>query len=105
MAYREKLLGLEIPTPSYVAEICRRDRNSMNQQILESYSLWEEHGSESFLEAVWLCYESHAYGSGYIELMLRVADEEREVELLVSGQPAQSEIDRALAIYDTYSHC
>jgi hypothetical protein len=104
MAYREKLLGLDWPTPSYVAEICRRDRNSMNQQILELYALWEEAGSEGFLEAVRFCYESHAYGSEYVELMLRIPEEEREVELLVSGQPVQSEIDRDLAVYDTYSH-
>ena len=104
MAYREKLLGLDWPTPPYVAEICKRDRNSMNRQILELYSLWEEHGSESFLEAVRFCYESHAYGSEYIELMLRIPEQERKVELLVSVQPAQSEIDRDLAVYDTYSH-
>jgi transposase len=107
MAYREKLLGLDWPTPSYVAEICRRDRNSMNQQILELYALWEEAGSERFLEAVRFCYESHAYGSEYVELMLRVPEEEREVELpehKLSGQPVQSEIDRDLAVYDTYSH-
>lgn len=107
MAYREKLLGLDWPMPSYVAEICRRDRNSMNQQILELYALWEEAGSERFLEAVRFCYESHAYGSEYVELMLRIPEEEREVELsehTLSGQPVQSEIDRDLAVYDTYSH-
>jgi transposase len=104
MAYREKLLGLDFPTPPYVAEICRRDRNSMNQQILELYALWEEHGSESFLEAVRFCYASHAYGSEYVELMLRIPEEEREVELLLSSQPIQSEVDRDLAVYDTYSH-
>ena len=107
MAYREKLLGLDWPTPPYVAEICRRDRNSMNQQILELYSLWAKAGSERFLEAVRFCYESHAYGSEYVELMLRSSEEEREVELLElvqSGQPVQSEIDRDLAVYDTYSH-
>lgn len=100
MAYREKLLGLDWPTPPYVAEICRRDRNAMNQQILELYSLWEEAGSERFLEAVRFCYESHAYGSEYVELMLRIPEE----ELALSIQPAQSEIDRDLAVYDTYSH-
>jgi hypothetical protein len=107
MAYREKLLGLENPAPSYVAEICRRDRNSMNQQILELYALWEEAGSERFLEAVRFCYESHAYGSEYVELMLRIPAGEREGKLLehtLSGQPMQSEVDRDLAVYDTYSH-
>ena len=79
----------------------------MNQQILELYALWEEAGSERFLEAVRFCYESHAYGSEYVELMLRAPEEEREVELVehtLSGQPVQSEIDRDLAVYDTYSH-
>lgn len=105
MAYREKLLELDSPVASYVAEICRRDRNSMNQQVLKLYALWEEAGSERFLEAVQFCHESGVYGSEYVELMLRIPEDEvHEVELLLSGQPAQSEIDRDLAIYDTYSY-
>ena len=75
----------------------------MNQQMLKLYALWEEYGTEKFLEAVRFCYESQVYGSEYVELMLRIpADEEGEVELLLSGQPVQSERD--LAVYDTYSH-
>jgi transposase len=105
MAYREKLLELEAPTASYVAAICRRDRNSMNQQMLKLYALWEEHGTEKFLEAVRFCHESQVYGSEYVELMLRIpADGEDEVEPLLSSQPVQSEVDRDLAVYDTYSH-
>jgi hypothetical protein len=105
MAYREKLLELAEPTASYVAEICRRDRNSMNQQILKLYALWEEAVSEKFVEAIRFCHESQVYGSEYVELMLRIPeDEEPAVELLLSGQPVQSEIDRDLAVYDTYSH-
>jgi hypothetical protein len=105
MAYREKLLELEAPTASYVAAICRRDRNSMNQQMLKLYALWEEHGSDKFLEAVRFCHESQVYGSEYVELMLRIPEgEEDEVEPLLSSQPMQSEVDRDLAVYDTYSH-
>ena len=66
--------------------------------------MYIKEGSERFLEAVRFCYESHAYGSEYVELMLRIPEEEREVELPLSGQPVQSEIDRDLAVYDTYSH-
>ena len=105
MAYREKLLELEAPTASYVAAICRRDRNSMNQQMLKLYALWEEHGTDKFLEAVRFCHESQVYGSQYVELMLRIpADGEDEVEPLLSSQPVQSEVDKDLAVYDTYSH-
>jgi transposase len=105
MAYREKLLGLEEPTPSYVAEICRRDRNEMNQQILKLYALWEENGTEKFVEAVRFCSREQVYGASYVELMLRLEpDEESKMELLLSGQPIQDEIDRDLAIYDTYTH-
>jgi len=105
LAYREKLLELASPTASYVAEICRRDRNSMNQQILKLYALWEEAGSERFVEAIRFCHESRVYGSEYVELMLRIPeDEEPAAELLLSGQPVQSEIDRDLAVYDTYTH-
>jgi transposase len=105
MAYREKLLELADPTASYVSEICRRDRNSMNQQILKLYALWEEAGSERFVEAIRFCHESHVYGSEYVELMLRIPEDEEPIaELLLSGQPVQSEIDRDLAVYDTYTH-
>jgi transposase len=105
MAYREKLLGLDSRTAEYVADICRRDRNSMNQQILTLYALWEEHGTEKFVEAIQFCLESQVYGAAYVELVLRIPhDEESRMELLLSGQPVQSSIDRDLAIYDTYTH-
>ncbi len=51
MAYREKLLGLDAQLAAYVAEVCRRDRNSMNQPILSLYALFQEYGMERFLEA------------------------------------------------------
>jgi len=108
MAYREKLLELETPTASYVAEICRRDRNAMNQQVLRLYTLWKEYGTDSFVEAIRFCHDSGVYGSEYVELMLRTPREEKpensEIELVLSGQPVQSEIDRDLTIYDRYSH-
>ena len=108
MAYREKLLELTAPTVSYVAEICRRDRNAMNQQILKLYALWEEAGSERFVEAIRFCHESQVYGSEYVELMLWIPEDEEpaveRLELTLSGQPVQSQIDRDLAVYDTYSH-
>lgn len=105
MAYREKLLGLSSEAATYVAEICRRDRNSMNQQILKLYTLWEEHGSEKFVEAVCFCHKEQVYGAAYVELMLRSpADSESKMELLLNGQPVQEKIDRDLAIYDTYIH-
>jgi transposase len=105
MAYREKLLGLDSQAAEYVAEICRRDRNAMNQQILSLYALWEEHGHEGFLEAIRFCLKSQVYGAAYVELMLRIPpDSESKVELLLNGQPIQSEVDRDLAIYDRYTH-
>lgn len=77
----------------------------MNQQILKLYALWEEHDTEKYVEAILFCHESQVYGSEYVELMLWIPqDEEPTVELLLSGQPVQSEVDRDLAVYDTYSH-
>ena len=105
MAYREKLLGLDSNAATYVAEICRRDRNTMNQQILTLYALWEEHGTERFLEAIQFCLQSQVYGAAYMELVLRMPpNEEAGIQLLLSGQPIQSQIDRDLTIYDTYTH-
>ena len=85
----------------------------MNHQILKLYALWEEHGTERFIESIQFCYDSGVYGSEYIELMLRIPAEDinrrnsvlsSKTELLLSGQPVQSDVDRDLAIYDTYSH-
>jgi len=112
MAYREKLLELDSTTAVYVTEICHRDRNSMNQQILRLYALWKEHGTERFLEAIHFCNESQVYGWEYVQLMLRIPENEErgegsELEFrdhIASEQPEQSEIDRDLAIYDTYSY-
>lgn len=105
MAYREKLLGLSSEAAAYVAEICRRDRNSMNQQILTLYALWEEHGTERFLETIRFCQQEQVYGAAYVELMLRIPPaSESRMELLLSGQPVQAQIDRDLALYDTYTH-
>ena len=55
MAYREKLLGVDTETAAYVAAICRRDRNSMNQQILKLYALWQEYGTQRFSQAIGFC--------------------------------------------------
>ena len=77
----------------------------MNQQILKLYALWEEAGSESFVKAIRFCHESQVYGSEYVELMLRIPEDEEPIaELLLSGQPVQWEVDRDLAVYDTYTH-
>ena len=81
----------------------------MNQQILKLYALWEEAGSERFVEAIRFCHESQVYGSEYVDggtlVMLRIPEDEEPVtELLLSGQPVQSEIDRDLAVHDTYTH-
>jgi hypothetical protein len=84
----------------------------MNQQILRLYALWKEHGTERFLEAVHFCNDSQVYGWEYVQLMLRIPENEEcgeggELEFrdhIASDQPEQSEIDRDLAIYDTYSH-
>ena len=57
------------------------------------------------MEAIRFCHESQVYGSEYVELMLRIPEDEEPIaELLLSGQPVQSEIDRDLAVYDTYTH-
>ena len=105
MAYREKLLGLDSQLAAYISEICRRERNCMNQQILSLYALWEENGTEKLIEAVRFCHQEQVYGAAYVELILRSSpDPESRLELLLSGQPRQAEIDRDLSLYDKYTH-
>ncbi len=98
-------MGLDEKTPAYVGEICRRDRNSMNQQILKLYALWQEHGTSRFKEAVGFCLKEQVYGAEYVELMLRIESEgESDIQIDLKGQPIQSEIDRDLAVYDKYTY-
>ncbi len=105
MAYREKLLGVDASTAAYVAAICRRDRQNMNQQILNLYALWQQYGTERFSQAVCFCQKEQVYGDQYVELMLRGPQEEvPEISICLSEQPIQSQIDRDLAIYDSYTH-
>jgi len=105
MAYREKLLGLDSHLAAYISEICRRDRNAMNQQILSLYALWEENGTEKLIEAVRFCHKEQVYGAAYVELILRSSPyPQSRMELLLSGQPIQAEIDRDLSLYDKYTH-
>ena len=100
MAYREKLLGLSSEAAAYVAEICRRDRNSMNQQILKLYAFWEEHGTERFLEAIRFCLEAQVYGVAYVELMLRCKirlknPHESGLKILIKNQPLRHQDTKA----------
>ena len=105
MAYREKLLGVDASTTGYVATICRRDRNSMNQQILKLYALWQEYGTQRFSQAICFCLKEQVYGAEYVELMLRRPPQDAsEMSIRLSGMPIQSQIDRDLAIYDSYTH-
>jgi hypothetical protein len=97
MAYREKLLGLNTSTAEYVATICRRDRHSMNPQILQLYALWQEYGTEQFSQAVDFCLKEQVYGAAYVELMLRrPPGDASEMSVRLSDQPIQSQIDRDL---------
>jgi hypothetical protein len=104
MAYREKLLSLDTSISEYVAQICRRDRQKMNQQILSLYAQFQEHGTDKFCEAVRFCLSESVYGAEYVELMLRQQPDEFQPEHLRVAGPSQSQIDRDLAIYDTYTH-
>ena len=77
----------------------------MNQQILKLYTLWQECGTPRFKQAVGFCHKEGVYGADYVELMLRKSpDEKSDIEIRLSGMPIQSQIDRDLTDYDSYTH-
>src|SRR6185437_1671506 len=70
MVYRQALLDLGEPACSYVAELSRRRRERLADEVLGVYALFERYGSADLLAAMALATEAGVYGADYLGLVL-----------------------------------
>lgn len=105
MLYRDELVGMGLAVKSYVTTICRRMRDQLAPQILELHRLWQTHGTEAFTHAVEVLLAAQVFGAEYVGTLLTrpVADWDQAVTWL-RGVPAQTTVDRDLALYERYVH-
>jgi len=105
MLYRDELVAVALSVKSYVTTICRRMRDQLAPQILELHRLWQTHGTEPFTQAVQVLLAAQVFGAEYVGTLLTrpVADWDQAVTWL-RGVPAQTTVDRDLALYERYVH-
>ncbi len=102
MLYRQALIDLGGPAPSYLSELSQRCRARLSQEILGVYPLWEQHGTAALLAAMELAAGAGAYGAAYLSSLLATPAgvNAPAVILAVPGVPPQSEVDRLLSVYE-----
>ncbi len=105
MLYRDYLVSQDSQLANFISHLCHRRRGvaAFGSDILKMYELFRRHGKEDFLAAISLASEWEAYGAEYLEYLLEIPQKVRVGEpLLLSGIPAQEEVDRNLALYLDY---
>ena len=105
MLYRDELVAIGASVKSYVTTICRRMRDQLGPQVLELHRLWQAHGTAPFSAAVEALLVAQVFGAEYVGTLLTrpVADWTQAVTWL-RGVPAQTTVDRDLALYERYVH-
>lgn len=106
MLYREALLKLDAVVTTYVTEVSRRRRDKLRAEILELYTLFEQHGTERLIGAMATAQGAGAYGAEYVRALLvegtsRAVGEPR-LRLVVPDVPGQEEVDRLLSSYEVF---
>ncbi len=114
MVYRDWLVALSPEVAEYVSEICHKQRESMNEQMLGLYELALDLGTAEFMAAVELAGEQHLFGMEYIRAIAARAGAGAGSKLstttskpltLPGGmglQPAQFQVERQLADYERF---
>lgn len=107
MLYRAALLGLGESAASYVAEVSRRRREKLGEEIGGLYALFEEHGAERLIPAITRARERGVFGAEYVRALLADgAAPDRassRLSLVVPGVPTQQEVDRLLSSYEAFA--
>jgi transposase len=101
MLYRQALLDLGGSAERYVAELSCRRRNRLSEQVLTVHALLEAHGKQALTEAMERMAALDAYGAEYLEAALVWPGESRPL-LALAQVPAQAEVDRELAAYESF---
>jgi transposase len=104
MLYREVLLGLGGHAPAFVSALSRRHRARLREEILGVYALYETHGADALLAAMARADDVGAYSADALAVLLGATQVARlpVPTLRLVGVPAQSEVDRALSVYETW---
>jgi transposase len=109
MLYREVLLGLGGRAPAFLSELSRRQRARLREEILAVYALYEQVGADALQAAIAQADEAGTYGADALALLLTGEPPFAPTPLLAltppsvrPGLPPQSEIDRALSVYEAW---
>ncbi len=89
--------------PGFVTELSRRQRDSLGAEIRAVYALYEQHGPADLLAAMELAAAAGSYSAAALALVLAVPHQHVAAPVLrVPGVPRQDEVDRQLAVYETW---
>jgi transposase len=103
MVYREVLLGLGEPAPTFLATLSQRQRARLQPELLAVYALYEQYGADQLLAAMARAADAGSYNAAALALLLDAARPGREQPILpLPGVPTQDEVDRWLGIYETW---
>jgi len=106
MVYRDYLLQQHPAVAAYIVGVCSRHRGDdhFGPHIVRMFELVRMHGLEAVAAACTLAAEEKAYGVEYLENLLQApASRPRGRLLCVPGVPTQSEVERALGVYEAYA--
>ena len=104
MLYREVLLGLGGRAPAFLSELSRRQRDRLREEILAVYALYEQAGGEALLAAMARADDAGVYHAEALAVLLSACPPLPVAvpPLPLPGLPPQSEIDRALSVYEAW---
>ncbi len=101
MLYRDALLELGEPAPAFLSALSRHQRARLQPEIRAVYTLYEQYGANQLLVAMGLALNAGTYHADALTLLLAVQSI-APPPLVLPGIPAQSEVDRSLAIYEAW---
>ena len=100
MLYRELLLGLGDPAPAFLSVLSQRQRARLREEILAVYALYEQYGADALRTAMTRAGRAGTYQADALALLL--IPPSPPPPLVLPGIPPQSEVDRALGIYEAW---
>jgi transposase len=108
MLYRQALLELGAVAARYVAELSRRQRSRLRQEVLGVYALYQQAGPGALLAAMGQAEQRGVYGAAYLQALLAPTARVTEPPPSpppsgrLAGVPSQAEVDRALSSYEAF---
>jgi transposase len=103
MLYREVLLSLGDPAPTFLSALSHRQRARLQSELLAVYALYEQHGADQLLAAMTLASEAGTCSAAALALLLETPRPAAEQHvLLLPGVPTQDDVDRWLGSYETW---